>query len=132
MASAVHSWLVLGGGRGPAAQHDVPSIGERPLWHGRLGIELRHEALAAGLIRERLQDRIAGHQRGAGEVHLGDQAASELATEEREVDVRRTPGVAMVLPWIRAGLDRDEAVPAVVVRQAATRPAEVGIERRRV
>ena len=41
----------------------------------------------------------------------------------------RAPRVGVIRPGVRPGLDRDEAVPAVVVRQAATTPAEVWIER---
>src|SRR4029079_11248380 len=51
-------------------------------------------------------------------------------TEDREVDVVRAPGVRMVLPRIRAGLDRHEPVAALVVGQAAARAAEVGVEPR--
>src|SRR6202035_1467205 len=37
----------------------------------------------------------------------------------------------MVLPWIGAGLDGDEAISTVAVGDAAARPGEVGIQRRR-
>ena len=56
----------------------------------------------------------------------------ERAAEEREVDVRRPPRVRVVAPRIRARLDRDEAVAAVVVGQAAAGAGEVRVERRRV
>ena len=46
--------------------------------------------------------------------------------------MRRAPRVAMVLPGIGAGLDRDETIATFVVRQAATGPSEVGVERCRV
>src|SRR5207247_5880943 len=117
----VRSWLILEWSGGAAAQHDVPSIGEGPLRNGRLGIELRHEAVAAGLIRDRLQDRIARHQRVAREVHLGHEPAAKLAAEEREMDVRGAPRVAMVLPGIRARRGGYDALVSFVVRQGAAR-----------
>ena len=42
------------------------------------------------------------------------------------------PGVVVVLPGIGAGLDRDEAVAAVVVGHDAAAAREVRVERRRV
>src|SRR5947199_8825989 len=44
------------------------------------------------------------------------------------MDVRRSPGVAMILPWIGAGLDRDEAIAAFGISQAAAGSAEVGVQ----
>ena len=38
----------------------------------------------------------------------------------------------MVAPWVRAGLDRDEAVAALVVGEAAAGAGEVRVERRGV
>src|ERR1700682_5186224 len=46
--------------------------------------------------------------------------------------MRRAPGIAMVLPRIRATLERDETISTLAVRHAAARAGEVGIERRRV
>src|SRR5262249_24553789 len=42
------------------------------------------------------------------------------------------PGVLVVAPRVRAGLDRDEAVAAVVAGEAAAGAREVRVERRRV
>ena len=50
--------------------------------------------------------------------------------EQREVDVRRPPGIGVVVPGIGARTDGDEAVAAVVVGQGAALAAEVGVERR--
>ena len=71
-------------------------------------------------------------QRVAGEVHLRDEPLGERAPEDREVDVRRSPGVLVVAPRVGAGLDRDEAVAALVVGEAAAGAGEVRVERRRV
>jgi hypothetical protein len=46
------------------------------------------------------------------------------------VDVGRPPGVVVVAPGIGAGLDGDELVVAVGIRDAAAGAGEVGIERR--
>src|SRR5438552_5852447 len=44
------------------------------------------------------------------------------------MDMRGSPRVAMILPWIGAGLDRDEAIPALRIGQAAPGSAEVGVQ----
>src|SRR5471030_3000587 len=46
------------------------------------------------------------------------------------MNVRRPPGIVVVLPRIGAGLDGDELVLAVVVGAGAATAGEVGIERR--
>src|SRR5471030_1629325 len=46
------------------------------------------------------------------------------------MNVRRPPGIVVVLPRIGAGLDGDELVLAVVVGAGAAATGEVGIERR--
>ena len=68
----------------------------------------------------------------AREVHLGDQALGERRAEQREVDVRGTPGVVVVAPRVGARLDRHEPVAALVVGQAAPAADEVRVQRRRV
>src|SRR5262249_48490817 len=45
------------------------------------------------------------------------------------MDVRRTPGVLVIPPWIRTRLDRDEAVAAVAVRETPAGAGEVRVER---
>ena len=79
--------------------------------------------LARGRVAHRLEDRVVREERVAGEVHLRHEPLGERPPEDREVDVRRPPGVVVVAPRIGAGLDRDEAVAAVVVGQAAARAA---------
>ena len=48
------------------------------------------------------------------------------------MNVRRTPGVGVVAPRIRARLDGDEAVIALAVGEDAARAQEIRIERRRM
>src|ERR1700731_4838757 len=43
--------------------------------------------------------------------------------------VRRSPGVGMVAPRVRARLDGDEAIAALSVREAPARTAEIGVQR---
>src|SRR5438067_7467259 len=106
----MRSSLGLERGRGVAPKHNVPLVGERPVRYGRLGIEARYEPLAAGLMRDRLQDRIPHYQRVAREIHLRHQATSEQVAEEREMDVRGSPGVRVILPRVGAGLGRGAAI----------------------
>ncbi len=85
----------------------------------------------ARLFRHRLVDRVLPEQRVVREVHLRHQPLRERPAEEREVDVRGPPGVGVVPPRVRAGLDRRERVAAVRVGQRAPDPDEAGVERSR-
>src|SRR5207247_10958671 len=78
------------------------------------------------------EDWVERHERGRREVHLCDEPAREGRSEQREVDVRRPPGVVVVAPRVRARLDGDEAVFAAVVGEASARTREVGVEWRRM
>ena len=89
----------------------------------------RDHALARALVTHRVEDRVVGKQRVVREVHLRHEPLHEGATEQREVDVRRPPGVVMVAPRVRSRLDRREAVASIVVGDRATRAGEVRVER---
>src|SRR5699024_6160328 len=56
----------------------------------------------------------------------------ELGPEEREVDMGRPPRVVVVLPRVRARLDRGERVRAVIAGQGASDTGEVRVDRGRV
>jgi hypothetical protein len=90
------------------------------------------EPLPGGRVDDRLVDRVEAEERVAREVHLRDQTLRERGAEEREVDVGRPPGVAVVLPRVGAGLDGGEPVLAVVAGDDATDAGEVRVERRGV
>ena len=45
------------------------------------------------------------------------------------MDVGRTPGIIVVLPWIRRRLDRDETIPSLRVGQTAPRARKIRVER---
>ena len=72
------------------------------------------------------------NQRVAGEVHLRHEPARERRPEQGEVDVRRPPRVGVVAPRVRAWLDRDEPVDALLIGEAAAGAGEVGIQGGRV
>src|SRR5215208_1573571 len=107
--------LVLHRGRVAAAQDDVETVRERPLRLGSLQIEGRDHTLPGFGVAHRVEDRVLPEQRIARKVHLGDEPRGEGRPEEREVDVGRPPGVAVVAPWICAWLYGDEPVAALVV-----------------
>jgi hypothetical protein len=115
-----------------AGQNDVPAVAERVFRRREVVVVLGDEPLTRPGIEDRLEDRIERKQRVPWEVHLRDDPLGEGRAEHREVDVRRPPGVRVIAPGIRAGLDRLEAVETVVVSDAAARAGEVGVERRRM
>src|SRR5918997_473453 len=117
--------VVLGLERGllRAAQDDVPLEPQRPVGHGALVVEPADRQVARTL-GDRVEDRVLEEQRVVREVHLGDQALGERPAEEREVDVRRPPGVVVVAPGIGTGLDRRELVAALVVGHDPAEPVE--------
>ena len=108
----------------------TPSQTVGPFFHDALAYEggdhvVRADDPDAICIEGRVLD-------GAGEVHLRDEARRERRAEQRQVDVRRAPGVVVVLPRVGAGLDRDDPVAAIVVAEAAPGAREVRVERRRM
>ena len=108
----------------PAAR--CPAIPKRPVRLGQADIEGRDETLPRLLIGYRVEDRVQREQRVGREVHLGDQPLGERAAEQREVDVRRPPGVVVIAPRVGPRLDRDEPVPAERVRHAARLAVKFG------
>ncbi len=91
----------------------------------------RHHPRPGLLVRDGVVDRVLDEQRIVREVHLRDQPLSEGPPEDRKMDVRRPPGVVMVLPGVCPGPDRGEPVPALAVGDRAAQPGEVRIQRRR-
>jgi hypothetical protein len=115
-----------------AAQHDVELIAQSPIWLRVREIEFGDKTLPAFLVRDGLQDGIEGQQRIAGEIHLRDQTRAERRAKKREMDMGRTPGIVMILPWVCARPDGGESIDAMLIRQCAAGAGEVGIERRGV
>ena len=117
-----HGGLLAPSGCGAAAgEHDVPAVAGAPLVLGDVVVVGGDQAVAGRRVGDRLVDRVEREERVAREVHLGDQPLGEVGAEQREVDVRRPPGVVVVAPRVGAGLDGGEPVAAVVVGQAAAR-----------
>ena len=63
-----------------------------------------------------------------GEVHLRHQPLNKRRPENGEMYVRRSPGVAVIAPWVRSRPDRDEPIASVGPGQCPARTAKVGIE----
>src|SRR5680860_1129689 len=114
-----------------APQDDVEPEAEGPLRLRRRVVVRRDHPLPGRRIADGVEDRVLGEQRVVREVHLGDEPLGERTAEQREVDVRRPPGVVVVLPGVGAGPDRHEAVVALGVGQRAAHPGEVRVERGR-
>src|SRR6266700_6875247 len=120
-------------GRGVAStQNDVELVAQRPLRLGGGQVKVGDQTLPRLFVAYGLKDRVESKQGIAGEVHLRNQARGKGRPKQRKMYVRRTPGVVMVLPRIRAGLDGHKTIAAVFVRKRAARAAEVGIKRRRM
>src|SRR6185436_2383825 len=96
--------------RVPAAQHDIEAISQCPVRLRQREVELRYEAKARALVGNRLVHRVVRAERIAGEIHLRDEPRRHRVPEEREVNVRGTPGVVVVATRIGAWLDRQEPV----------------------
>src|SRR5256884_1772593 len=113
-----------------AAQHDVEAVGERPFRNGVLPVEHRDQASARFLVGDRVVHRVVLEQRVSRKIHLRDHAREERGAKQREMDVRRAPGVVVVAPGILARPNADEAVAAFGVGHGAPGAGEVRIERR--
>src|SRR5260221_6872744 len=114
--------------RGASAQHDVEAIGERVRRPSVLEIEGRDQPRARLLVGEAVVHGIEAQQRIPGKVHLRHHAGQEGLAEQREMDVRRAPGVVVVAPRVLARPDRDETVTAQGVRHRTPCAGEIRIE----
>src|SRR5205823_14900109 len=86
--------------RPATADHDVPSVAERPFGDGRLEVELRDHELPTSLVRDRVEDRVEGNQGVAWKIHLRQETARERRAKEREMKGRRTPRSRVTSPLI--------------------------------
>src|SRR6202158_4805140 len=107
---------------------DVEPIGERDIRQGPLPVELRDQALARLLVRDTVVHRVIRQQWIAWEIHLRHQPLHQAEAKERKMQVRGPPGVVVIAPRVRRGLDGDEAVGAVRAGQHAADAGEVGVE----
>src|SRR5579883_1565567 len=108
------------------AQHDVEQETLGPLRLRGFQIKSRDQPLPGFLIGDGLKNGIDG------KIHLGDQARDKRVPEYRKMDVGRTPSVVMIEPGIRARLDGDEAIGAVLIGQGAAGATEIRVQRRRM
>jgi len=114
----------------PAGQYQVESIAQRPIRLGEAEVETGDQPVARGRLRHRVEHRVEGEQRIAREIHLRHQACREIRAADGKMDVRRPPGVAMVLPSVCAGADGDEPVAALGIGEDAAGAVKLGVERR--
>src|SRR5258707_9287504 len=75
------------------SEHDVETIPESPFRFGDRQIELRNQTRLHCAIWYRLQHRVKRNQRIIGKVHLGNQPCDECRSEQRKMNMRRTPRV---------------------------------------
>ena len=100
-----------GSSNGVAAEPRSTMSNTKPSAHvgsRRVEVEATDQSLPRRRVGDRVEDRVVGEQRVVREVHLRDESLGECPTEQREMDVRRTPGVVVVAPRIGARLDRRE------------------------
>src|SRR6266516_4777501 len=109
--------------------HDVPSITQCPLLLGHAVVIQSNQALARSFCRRRVHDWIKRVERIVGEVHLRHQARQHRWSENREMNVGRTPCIRMVLPRIRPWTNCQETIHPFFICQTATHSQEVGIKR---
>src|SRR5271170_7551914 len=100
----------------PSAHHDVEPESQRPAWLRAIHFKPRNHSLARAFIADGIENRIERKQRIAREIHLRNEPRRKRRPVERKMNMRGAPGVRMVLPRIRPGLDGDEAVVALCVR----------------
>src|SRR5699024_12638713 len=111
-----------------AAQDDVELVAQCPVFAGLVIVEDRDHALTLALWH-RVKDWVLEEHWIIREVHLSDQALTELATVQREVDVRWAPCIVVVAPWVGARLDGIEAVVTFSISQATGDTLKVWVQR---
>src|ERR1700676_2267835 len=111
-----------------AAQDHIELVAERMLRHRRVDIESCDQPRTRVRIGDAVEDRIDREQRVAREIHLRDEPRGEARAEQAEMDVSGTPCVVMIAPWIRARLDRREAIDALAIGHNAAIAREMRIE----
>lgn len=113
-----------------AGEDHIPAVSRGVFGCCQLMVVTCHQSFACPRLEDGLVDRIECEQRIAREIHLGHQPLGELPAEDREMDMRRPPGIVVITPRVGPGFDREKAVATVRSGEAATRAGEVGIQRR--
>src|SRR5437867_8648033 len=96
-------WCSIG-----SPHHNVPSITQRPLLFRNAVVVQSDQALSCSFRRHRIHDRIKRVERVVLEIHLRHQTRQHCWSENREMNVRRTPCIRMVLPRISSWTNRQE------------------------
>src|SRR5947209_4571201 len=91
----------------------------------------RNQTLACALRWDGVHDRIELVMRVIGKVHLCYQARKHGGAKYREMDVRWTPGIGVILPGIGTRTNCQKPIDPLCIGQTATHPQEVRIKRPR-
>src|ERR1700676_573087 len=123
------SGMYLDGRSQTAAENDVKVISQRLTGHRGVPVKKRDQAIARVLVGNAVENGIERQQRISRKIHLRDQAREQPGTEEREVNVRRAPGVRMILPRVRARLYRNKTITAFPIGQHTSAAREIRVQR---
>src|SRR5450755_461159 len=124
--------LVLEQGLATPSHHNIEAIGKTLKRARCIEIELCCQAICRRLVGNRCDDRIVGDERIPFEIHLRYQSLREAGSENRKMNVSRSPAVDTVPERIRARLDRSEEIVTAFVGQHSAAAAEIGIDRRNI
>src|ERR1700730_5064763 len=113
-----------------AAENEIEPIPKGMAGHCGLPVEKRDQAIARALVRDTVKNGISRQQRISGKIHLRDQAREQPRAEKRKVNVRRAPGILMVLPRVGAGFYGDKTIAAFTIGEHASAAGEIRVERR--
>src|SRR5450830_1092753 len=116
-------------GRIATAQNDVEFIAEHLVVHCFFQTETRNQAFTRSDVGHTLEDRIKVEQGIVGEIHLRHQTLGIDIAEHRKVNMRRTPGLVMITPGIRARFDGHKTVTAIVVGEHLAEASEIRVQR---
>src|SRR5207244_10126253 len=83
-----------------ATENDIETIPERMTGHGGVPVKIRDQAIARVFIRNAIKDRIKWQQGISRKIHLRHQTREQPSTEKRKMNVRRAPGIRMILPRV--------------------------------
>src|SRR5580704_3632023 len=96
-----------------STEDDIETVAQRLRRNRGFPIELRNEPVPRFFIVRAVKDWIKGNQRIALEIHLCHKPRREGRAEQRKMNVRRSPGIVVITPWIFARPNRDKAIAPI-------------------
>src|SRR5260370_10874506 len=87
-----------------AAQNKLKMISEGVAGNSGVPVKMGYQAIARVLVGDAVKNGVKGQQRIPRKIHLRDQAREQSRAKKRKVNVRRAPGIGMILPRVSAGL----------------------------